>query len=135
MNGAQHKLAILLDEGTPIGVAQAFSAKNHTVIHHSDVLSPGCADEEVVAAAMLNHAALIAIDLDMKRFVRRFGSGNNNEKYKKLNLIHLCCAETLAPKRLVQVMSFIEHEWGWAKGKQARRLWVEVGAHRIVSYR
>ncbi len=128
-------LTVLLDEGTPVLAAQPFLTRNHKVIYHSDVLVSGSKDEIVVATAIVNKAALIAVDLDMKRFVRRFGSPNVSEKYQKLDLIFVGCNETLAAKRLEHAMSFIEHEWQVRCGKLARRLWVDVGAHRLSTYR
>jgi predicted nuclease of predicted toxin-antitoxin system len=81
------RLIILLDEGTPILAAAPFLERGHKAIYHSDVLVSGAKDELVVATAILNKAALIAVDLDMKRMARRFGSPGNGEKYHALNLI------------------------------------------------
>jgi predicted nuclease of predicted toxin-antitoxin system len=112
-----------------------FASRGHTVIHHKDVLESGAKDEEVVVAAILNNAALVAVDLDMKRLVRRFGSPNHSERYKRLHLIFVSCNDVLAAKRLDHCMTFIEHEWQIAREKTARRLWVDIGPHRITSYR
>ena len=93
-------------------VAVPLLERGHQVIYHMDVLDSGAKDEVVVATAILNQAILIAVDADMKRLVRRFGSPNNSERYAKLNLISLSCNEVLAPKRLQHAMSFVEHKMG-----------------------
>jgi predicted nuclease of predicted toxin-antitoxin system len=51
-----------------------FLNSGHQVIYPGEILDSGAKDELVAATAILNKAALIAIDLDMKRLVRRFGS-------------------------------------------------------------
>jgi predicted nuclease of predicted toxin-antitoxin system len=132
---AVQSIVVLLDEGTPVLAATAFLDRGYQVIYHSDVLESGAKDDVVVAIAMLNKAALIAVDLDMKRMVRRFGSPNNNEKFSKLDLIFVSCNETLAEKRLEHSMSFIENEWKVRCEKVSRRLWLDVGPHRLTSYR
>lgn len=128
-------MSILLDEGTPVLAAEPFLRRDHRVIYHSDVLESGAKDEQVVATAILNGAALIAVDLDMKRLVRRFGSPNLNERYVKLDLVSLSCNEVMAAKRLEQSLSFIEHEWKISREKTARRLWVDIAPHKLTTYR
>jgi predicted nuclease of predicted toxin-antitoxin system len=135
VSGKKLSLTILLDEGTPVLAASPFQARGYTVIHHANVLDSGAKDEVVVVTAIINNAILIAVDADMKRMVRRFGSPNNSEKYAKLDLIFISCNEVLATKRLEHAMSFIENEWKVACEKAARRLWVDVGEHRLTSYR
>ncbi len=78
---------------------------------------------------------LIAVDPDLKRLVRRFGSSPENASFKSLNLIWLSCGPVMAMKRIEQAMSFIEHEWEFACRKRARRLWIDIGPHRMATYR
>lgn len=135
MTGANREISVLLDEGTPIEAASAFLKRKYRVIYHSDVLSSGAKDELVVATAILNNSILIATDADMKRLVKRFGAPNNSPKYSKLNLIFINCGEELAWKRIEQAMTFIECEWDFVCQKPPRRLWVDIGRHRLTSYR
>lgn len=128
-------LTVLLDEGAPVAVAEPFVARGHRVIHHRDVLSPGAKDPMVAAMALLNNAALVAQDGDMKQMAKRFGNGVDAWKFKNLSLIYLNCNGTLAPKRISHLMSFIEHEWAVACEKSARRMWVDIGPHYLRSYR
>jgi predicted nuclease of predicted toxin-antitoxin system len=128
-------ITVLIDEGAPVPVSLPFLEHGHRVICHSDVLDSGASDDLVVITAILNEAILIAVDADMKRMVRRFGSPNNSERYSKLNLIFIACNETLAAKRLDHAMSFVENEWSVCCEKTARRLWVDIGPHRLTSYR
>jgi predicted nuclease of predicted toxin-antitoxin system len=125
----------LLDEGTPVMAADPFLARGHEVIFHADVLESGADDDEVVIAAISNRAALIAVDLDMKRMVRRFGSPNNSEKHQRLHLIFSSCGDLLASKRLSHAMTFVENEWLVAHEKASRRMWIDIGPHRLTSYR
>jgi hypothetical protein len=125
----------MLDEGTPVPAAQPFVERGHQVIYHNDVLFSGANDELVVAHAILNDAALIAVDADMRRMVRRFGAAGHTEKYYRLNLISIRCNEVLAAKRLAQAMSFIEHEWHFACEKAARRMWIDIEPHKLTTYR
>ncbi|WP_159727781.1 DUF5615 family PIN-like protein [Methylosinus sp. Ce-a6] len=135
MTNSRRSIAILLDEGTPVQVATPFLECGYRVIYHSDVLDSGTKDEVVVATAILNNSILIAVDADMKRLVKRFGSPNDSPKYCKLNLIILRCGEVIAAKRLQQAMSFVECEWDFTKKKVSRRLWLDIGLHRLTSYR
>ena len=118
-----------------MSVAEPVLSRGHRVIYHGDVLISGAKDEDVVRAAILNEAILIAIDFDMKRMVKRFGSPNVSERYSSLNLIFIGCNEVLAAKRLDHAMSFIENEWDVTCKKVARRLWVDIGPHCLRSYR
>ena len=128
-------LIVLLDEGTPVLSAEPFMARGYQVIQHHEVLENGAKDELVAAAAILNNAALIALDLDMKRLVRRFGSPDNGGRFKKLDLIFVGCDPVMAAKRIAHAMSFIENEWAVRCEKAARRLWVSIDNHRLTSYR
>ena len=115
--------------------ADPFLSRGHRVIHHGDALANGDADELVAATAILNGAALIAVDRDMRRLARRFGSPSGGGRYDRLHLISVTCNEVLAAKRLDQALSFIEHEWQVACAKTAGRLWVDIGPHHLTSFR
>lgn len=135
MKRSKSKLVILLDEGTPVLAGAPFLKRGHHVIYHGDVLDGGAKDEVVAAIAVINKAALIAIDLDMKRLVRRFGSPDNSARFSKLDLIFIGCDPVMASKRIEHAMSFIENEWSVRCEKAARRLWVSINNHRLTSYR
>jgi Domain of unknown function (DUF5615) len=134
---SKQDLIILLDEGVPILSANPFLNRGYQVIFHGDVLDNGAKDELVVATAILNKAVLIAIDLDMKRLVRRFGSplSSNGPRFNRLDLIFIGCDAVMSAKRLAHAMSFIENEWSFRCEKVARRLWVSIEAHRLTTYR
>ncbi len=112
-----------------------FSERGHQVIRHGDVLSPGDKDTQVVVAAIMNKAILIAMDRDMKQMAKRFGSVNDGGRYPNLNLIFLNCNGVIAPKRLEHALTLIEHEWQFTCEKPTRRLWIDIGLHHISSYR
>ena len=135
MKDKEQSIKVLLDEGTQAPVALPFLNRSHEVIHHSDVLDPGAKDELVCATAILNKAILIAIDKDTKRIVKRFGAPDQDNKFARLNLIHICCNEVLVAKRIEHAMSFIENEWTVACEKVARRMWLDIGPHFLRSYR
>lgn len=135
MRGNRQDLVVLLDEGTPVLSASPFLDRGHQVIYHGDVLDSGAKDEIVASTAILNNAALIAVDLDMKRLARRFGSPDNGARFRKLDLIFIGCDPVMAAKRLAHAMSFIENEWSVRCEKAARRLWVSIDNHRLTSYR
>jgi hypothetical protein len=134
-NNNDDRLTVLLDEGAPILAGRPFSERDHQVIHHADVLDSGASDELVAAAAILNQAALIAIDRDMKRLVRRFGSPSSGPRFNRLDLIFMGCDAVMASKRLEHAMSFIENEWSVRCEKAARRLWLSIDNHRLTTYR
>ena len=136
MRGKKSTLVVLLDEGTPVLSASPFADRGYQIIYHGDVLQGGAKDELVASTAILNNAALIAVDLDMKRLVKRFGSpDNNNPRFAKLDLIFVSCDAVMAAKRIDHAMSFIENEWSVRCEKAARRLWVNIDNHRLTSYR
>jgi hypothetical protein len=105
VKGGGQDLKVLLDEGTPILSATPFLSRGHQVIYHRDVLDNGARDELVAVTAILNNAVLIAIDLDMKKLVRRFGSPSNEARFNKLDLIFVGCDAVMAAKRLDHAMS------------------------------
>ena len=135
MTAKHNKLRILFDESVPQLVAIPFENHGHEVLRHRDVLQSGVKDDVVCAAAIANHAVLIAIDRDMKQCVKRFGNPDKNGKYAKLNLIFVNCNEVLASKRVEHAMSFIEHEWQVSVLKKSRTLWLDIGPHYLRSYR
>jgi hypothetical protein len=135
VRGNRKELTVLLDEGTPILSADPFLRRGYQVIYHGDVLEGGAKDELVAANAILNGAALIAVDQDMKRLVRRFGSQDVGGRFKNLDLIFIGCDPVMAAKRIDHAMSFIEGEWDVRCEKTARRLWVTIEKHRITTYR
>ncbi len=135
MKGDRKDLVVLLDEGAPVVSASPFLNRGYQVINHRDVLASGADDELVATMAILNGAVLIAIDLDLKRLVRRFGSPSNGARFKRLDLIFTGCNAVMAEKRIEHSMSFIENEWSVRCEKAARRLWVSVENHRLTTYR
>jgi len=134
VRGKKQELIVLLDEGTPILSGDPFLEKGYRVIYHADVLEPSANDEVVAATAILNKAALIAVDLDMRRLVRRFGKPDDN-RFKSLDLIFVHCDAVMTAKRVAHAMSFIENEWSVRCEKAARRLWVNIDNHRLTTYR
>ncbi len=118
MSDDNQAIKVLLDEGVPDSVGTAFTAVGYSVIFHRDVLSSGAKDELVCKIALVNEAILIAQDKDMKQIAKRFGASSNNDQFSRLNLIRLCCEETMASKRMEQAISFIEHEWKFACERQ-----------------
>ncbi len=74
MTGARKALKLLLDEGAPEPASIPFLQRGHQVIRHREVHDGGASDELVATTAILNQAVLMAVDLDMKRLVRRFGA-------------------------------------------------------------
>lgn len=130
-----HVMRFLFDEGIPDPARLPLEALGHEVILHRHVLPQGAPDDAVCATALRRQAILVAMDADMKAFARRYGGGGGNERFKGLNLLRLRCAEVQAEQRLAQALSLIEHEWDYAIRKRARRLWIEIEAHRIHTYR
>jgi hypothetical protein len=84
---SDRRLTVLLDEGTPVPVARPFTLNGHRVIHFHEVLTRGEGVKDTVVAAMAiqNDAALIAVDPDLGRLMRRFGSAADNARFKSLS--------------------------------------------------
>lgn len=135
MKGKKSNLVVLLDEGTPVLAAAPFTVRGYQAINHWDVLEASAKDEIVASTAILNSAALIAVDLDMKRLVKRFGAPNLDPRFARLDLIFVCCDPVMTSKRLEHAMSFIENEWSVRCQKAARRMWLNIDNHRLTSYR
>jgi predicted nuclease of predicted toxin-antitoxin system len=126
---------VLLDEGAPDSVGRVFAQRGHTVIYHREVLPQGAPDEVVCAAALTNDAILIAVDGDMKRLAKRYGTTPENTRFARLSLIRIGCNGALSAQRVDQAMTLIEHEWGFTAAKAARRLWIDIGPHNIRTLR
>lgn len=124
-----------MDEGAPAAIADSFEAAGHRAIRFSEALEAGSKDDVVCAAAILNKAALIAVDKDMNHFKKRFGQPEGGGKFARVHLIHFSCGGVLAVKRAEHVMSFIEHEWRFVCEKAARSMWLDIGAHYVRSNR
>ena len=107
----------------------------HAVIFHRDLLPEKTPDEAVATAAVESDAILVAIDGDMKRIAKRYGISQGSDRFSRLSLIHLCCNEVLAAKRLEQALSLIEHEWTIKLQKASRRMWVDIHEHYLRTHR
>ncbi len=126
---------VLLDEGAPDSIGRVFDSYGHFVIYHREVLDQGVADTVVCAAAVNNDAILIAVDGDMKRLAKRYGTAQISGRFERLNMIWIGCNGPLSSKRADQAMSFIQHEWDFSQAKSARRMWVEIGPHHLRTFR
>ena len=128
-------LKVLLDEGVPVSVGATCNARGYGVLYHADVLLGGEKDEVVCETALRNDAVLIAIDGDMKGLAHKYGVTPKSERFKRLNLIRLCCNEVLASKRIEQAFTLIEVEWAYARALAARRMWIDILKDQIRSHR
>lgn len=126
-------LRFFLDASVPDSVGTTFQGAGHVVIFHREALIESTKDEVVCATAIQNEAILVAVDKDMKQLSKRFGQ--TDDRFKRLNLVAIACGAVQAPKRLQEAMSFLEHEWAISETKVSRRLWCEVGSHRLTTYR
>jgi predicted nuclease of predicted toxin-antitoxin system len=126
---AQNKqLRLLLDAGVPDSIGDVFKSHGYHVILHRDVLGEKVPDEVVCAIALRNDAAFVAIDGDVNRLAKRYGVTPKGDRFADLSVIHLCCNEVLAPKRLEQCMSLIKHEWEFTIAHPKRRMWIDIHA-------
>ena len=125
----------LLDAGVSDSVRSVLRQRGHTVILHREILPEQTPDFVVAATALANDAILVAVDGDMRRIVRRYGVRAGGTKLDRLSLLHLCCKETQAAKRLDHAMTLVEHEWTISREKHARRMWVEIAEHHIRTFR
>jgi predicted nuclease of predicted toxin-antitoxin system len=105
------------------------------VFLHREVLLGGVKDEVVCEAALKNNAILIALDGDMKEFARKYGVTPRTDRFNRLNIIRLCCIETMAAKRMEQAFTLIEHEWQFAEALTARRMWIDLHKDYIRTHR
>lgn len=126
-------LRVLLDEGVPVEVAEVFRRYGHEAILQKDVAKLGSPDQIVWAAAVGNHAALVAYDKDVRVLQNR---AERDDRLKELGVISFRkLPEPMAAKRLEGCMSFIEHEWDYSCQKRARRLALEIYLHHLRTYR
>jgi predicted nuclease of predicted toxin-antitoxin system len=132
---AANSFRVLLDPSAPDSIGGVFQKHGHHVILHRSILPERTPDQIVCAAALQNEAILVAVDGDMKRLVRRYGAASKIERFARLNLILLACNPVLAPQRLEQAMSLIDHEWRFTIEKASRRLWVDIEPHAVRTHR
>ncbi len=102
---------------------------------HHEAVSRGASDDLVCIAAVQNEAVLVALDNDMKRFVKWYGKKTSQDRFKSLHILRICCGEIQAENRIRQVVSLIEHEWQYAAALKARRLWIDINSHSVESHR
>ena len=125
-------MKFLLDAGVPISVGKTLENSGHTVIYYHDALAEKASDILVCETAIRNDAILVAIDRDMKRIA---GKSKTENRFDKLNLLHIHCTEVQAAKRLDQSIKLLESEWEFTTQKVARRLWFEVHSHYFKTWR
>ncbi|MCK0149026.1 DUF5615 family PIN-like protein [Marivita sp. S6314] len=128
-------MKFFLDAQVPFSVGSWLTSSGHETIFHNDALPEGTVDDVVCATAILNEAILVALDKDMKRAVRRYGSKLQQDRFKSLDLLLFVCSPVQAEKRLQSCFSLVEHEWKFANKKKARRMWVEIGTNHLRTYR
>ena len=128
-------LRFLFDEGVPQPAREPLDEAGHHVILHHEAVSPSASDDLVCIAAIQNDAVLVAIDNDMKRFVKWYGRKVSQDRFKSLHVLRICCGEIQAANRIRQAVSFIEHEWRFTTAIKARRLWVDINSHSLQSHR
>ena len=128
-------MRFLLDAGVPDLVAQPFRDAGHHVVLHRDLLPEGSPDELVCRTAVLEDAILVAVDRDMRRIARPYGTPGDIASPRTLDLVSLLCAEWQASSRITQAMTFIENEWRFRESKRARRLWIDIGLHFLRTHR
>ena len=99
----------------------------------------GDAANAVLAAAGYNFRKLLAwLELGLSAFLfamARPAASRHQPVVARSVFFTDDCNEVMAAKRLDQAMSFIEHERKFACEKAARRTWVDVEPHKLVSYR
>ena len=129
-------MRFFLDAGVPDAVARAAEDHGHEVIKYRDALVEAVKDDVVAATALASEAVLVAIDGDMSQIARRYGKKlMEDDRFKRLSLVHLRCPEVRAAGRLDQAISLIEHEWAFCKRKTSRRMWIEIGSHHLRTNR
>lgn len=133
MSNQSSPLRFFLDASVPDSVGRELASAGHEVIYHREALSDGAKDPVVCQTAIANSAILVAVDADMKHLSKRFGK--SDDRFTKLDLLMCSCSAALASKRVVQAISLVEHEWQISQAKAARRLWVEITNHHILTYR
>src|SRR5262249_10588983 len=126
-------LRLFLDEGVPDSVGHTFMENGHEVGFLNRTIARGSSDHLVCAIADINNAVLVALDGDMKRIAQSYGIGS--VRFLRLGLIKLSCLETIAAQRVQAAMSLIEHEWEIGRGKEGRRIFIEIGTDVIRTFR
>ena len=129
------RLRMLLDAGVPDSVDNVLAGSGHEVIFYRDVLPERTPDLVVARTAIANGAVLVAIDNDMRHIAKKYGAAAQKGRFAQLSLIHICCDEVMASKRLKQAMSFVELEWAISTEHAARRMWVDIGPHFLKTNR
>ena len=132
-SGSPPPFRVLLDENVPKTVGDVFASAGHKVIWHKDVLRPGAVDDLVAAAAMIEDAILVSIDRDMKQRTGHYG--RIAQAFAKLHLISIGCPEPHAAARIREAMTFLSCEWCYQLAKPSRRMFVQVRAHELRTYR
>ena len=133
MNAAPPPLRFFLDEGVPDSVGRVLREGGHEVIVLREAMARGAPDVLVCAVAEANDAILVALDGDMREIARSHGVSKG--RFRRLSLVKLSCPEPQAAARIREALSLIEHEWAVSQTKAARRLFVEIGAHVMRSWR
>ena len=129
------RLRMLLDAGVPDSMGNVLAESGHEVIFYRDVLPERTPDLVVARTALENGAVLVAIDNDMRNIAKKYGVAAQKGRFAQLSLIHICCDEVMASKRLKQAISFIELEWAISTEHAARRMWVDIGPHFLKTNR
>ena len=135
MSAKRVSLRTLLDAGVPDSVGRILLECGHHVTLHRQVLPEKTPDQVVATTALQSSAILVAIDKDMKQIAQRYGMTPQNDRFKRLSIIRLCCTEVLAAKRLKHAMPFVEFEWAFALAKAGRRMWIDIGSHHLTTNR
>lgn len=133
MSARRLVLRFFLDEGVPDSVGETLRAAGHSVILLRESVAPGSPDPLVCAASEANDAILVALDGDMRALAQRAGVGRR--RFRRLSLIKLSCPAPKASDRIKAALSLIEHEWNYNSGTSDRRIFVEVGADVIRTWR
>jgi predicted nuclease of predicted toxin-antitoxin system len=126
-------LPLFLDEGAPKSVGKFFIDRGHDVTFLAEAIARGSPDLLVAEVAVRSDAILVAVDKDMRQIAKRHGVGSI--RFKRLNLLQFRCTAVQSIHRAKEAYSLIEHEWGIARTKTARRFWVEIGNDYIRTHR
>jgi predicted nuclease of predicted toxin-antitoxin system len=124
---------LLLDENVPDSVGDVFEEAGHLVIRHRDVLRQGVSDDVVALTALIEGAVLVSIDRDMTQLTGPYG--RIAQAFTKLHLIKIGCPEPQAAARIREAMTFLVCEWHYQLEKPVRRMFVQIRAHELRTYR
>ena len=75
--------------GVPDLVAGPLRAAGHEVVLHRELLSDGAPDDLVCRTAIIEAAVLVAIDRDMRRLAKPYGSPTGSGLFETLHLVSL----------------------------------------------